>query len=256
MELRLAMTKETALAERVAIACRVLARLELTKAATGHVSARVPGRDTMLIRARGPEEKGVRYTSHEEVIEVDFDGKVVGEGTDGLLPPQEVFIHTEIYKSKPDVYSVIHMHPPTVLLFTICCKPLLPLYGAYDPSSARLAIQGMPTYPRSVLINTPHLGQQLVHTLGDSNICLMRGHGVTTTGHNIEEAAVTIIRLNELATINYQCQMLGDPQPIDKEDQKAILEMKSNKRPISHGEPPHGNDAAIWRYYCELTDSY
>ena len=98
MELRLAMTKETALAERVAIACRVLARLELTKAATGHVSARVPGRDTMLIRARGPEEKGVRYTSHEEVIEVDFDGKVIGESADGLLPPQEVFIHTEIYK--------------------------------------------------------------------------------------------------------------------------------------------------------------
>jgi ribulose-5-phosphate 4-epimerase/fuculose-1-phosphate aldolase len=84
----------------------------------------------------------------------------------------------------------------------------------------------------------------------------MRGHGVTTTGHNIEEAAVTIIRLNELATINYQCHMLGDPQPIDKEDQKAILAMKSHKKPISHGEPPHGNDAAIWRYYCELTDSY
>src|ERR1700684_3149560 len=66
------------LRERVAEACRVLARLDLTKAATGRVSARVPGTDRALVRARGPAELGVRYTTAREVIEVDLDGKVIG----------------------------------------------------------------------------------------------------------------------------------------------------------------------------------
>ena len=40
------------LRERVARACRVLGKLELTKSASGHISARAPGTETLLIRAR------------------------------------------------------------------------------------------------------------------------------------------------------------------------------------------------------------
>ena len=50
------MTELTELSERVAQACRVLGRLDLTEAATGHVSARIPGTDRIVIRARGPDE--------------------------------------------------------------------------------------------------------------------------------------------------------------------------------------------------------
>ncbi len=46
------------LKERVAESCRVLGSLDLTKAATGHVSTRVPGTDRVLIRARGPDADG------------------------------------------------------------------------------------------------------------------------------------------------------------------------------------------------------
>ncbi|NDB68315.1 MAG: class II aldolase/adducin family protein [Methylocystaceae bacterium] len=249
------MSDHSALAERVALACRVLARLDLTRAATGHVSARIPGQDRMLVRARGSEEKGVRYTSDQEVIEVDFNGHVIGPTAHGLAAPQEIFIHSEIYKARPDVYSVIHMHPPTVVLFTICCKPLLPLYGAYDPAGARMAIEGFPTFNRSILINNPDLGTQLAQTLGQSNVCLMKGHGVTSTGSSVEDAAITMIRLNDLASMNYQCQLLGDPQPIDQADQDVIMASKSAPRSASHGHPPVGADAALWRYYCEVTQS-
>ena len=115
------MTSEIeSISERVAQACRVLGTLDLTRAATGHVSARIPGTERILIRARGPEEIGVRYTSAEEVVEVDMDGRVIDAGKSGLAAPQEVFIHTEIYRERPEVHSVIHMHPPTVMLFTIC----------------------------------------------------------------------------------------------------------------------------------------
>ena len=49
------------LRELVAQSCRVLGKLNLTKEPSGHVSARVPGEDRVLIKARGPEESGLRF---------------------------------------------------------------------------------------------------------------------------------------------------------------------------------------------------
>jgi ribulose-5-phosphate 4-epimerase/fuculose-1-phosphate aldolase len=241
--------------ERVAQACRVLGALNLTKAATGHVSARVPGTDRVFIRARGPEELGVRYTTPAEVIEVDLDGKAIGNAP-GLLAPSEVFIHTSLYRARPEVNAVVHVHPPKVVLFTICKKPLLPLYGAYDPASAKLALDGIPTYPRAITITTPALGADLVRVMGSKPVCLMRGHGITTANRSVEEAALDAIYLNELAVMNYEAHLLGDPEPISEEDQ-AVYRTRTDAgryKPGTDGRP--GERArAVWRYYTTLTES-
>jgi ribulose-5-phosphate 4-epimerase/fuculose-1-phosphate aldolase len=240
---------------RVARACRVLGRLDLTKAATGHVSARVPGADRFVIRARGPAEIGVRYTEAEQIIEIDGDGRSLIDHSSGLAVPLEVYIHTEIYRSRSDVQAVVHMHPPIVVLFTICNEPLLPLYGAYDAPGAKLAIEGVPRYERSILIDGPDLGRDLAATLGQSSACLMHGHGITTVGPNVEEAALTAIHLNELALINFQARQLGTPRAISVEDQAAALKLAGSPSPDGQGEPAGGRSAALWRYYCSLTES-
>jgi ribulose-5-phosphate 4-epimerase/fuculose-1-phosphate aldolase len=240
------------LRERVAEACRVLARLDLTKAATGHVSARVPGAERALVRARGPGELGVRYTTAQQIIEVDFDGKAIGAPQEGLESPIEVFIHTAVYRARPDVNAVVHVHPTAVVLFTICNKPLLPLYGAYDPASLALALEGIPTYERSILISTPQLGADLVRAMGGASTCMMRGHGITTVGASVEEAALAAIHLNDLATVNYQARLLGDPVPISKEDQDAFRGMARARERAGADRPPP-RTAALWRYYCALT---
>ena len=51
------------LRELVAQSCRILGKLNLTKEPSGHVSARVPGENAVLIKARGPEESGLRFVS-------------------------------------------------------------------------------------------------------------------------------------------------------------------------------------------------
>lgn len=239
-----------ALRTRVAQACRVLARLDLTNGAQGHVSARVPGTDRVLIRARGPNELGVRYTTTSQIIEVDLDGKLVKADEDGLAVPIEVFIHTAVYRARPAVESVIHIHPATVVLLTICDKPLLPLYGAYDPPSLQLALDGIPTFDRSVLISTPELGSALVSTMGEAPVCLMRGHGITTAGGTIEEAALAAIRLNDLAKMNHQAYLLGNPRPISAEDQEAFRNLE---RGADTAGPARAR--ALWRYYLALTET-
>ena len=234
--------------ELVAKSCRVIGGLELTKAATGHVSQRSEDGQHVLIRARGPDEVGVRYTTAEEVIKVDMNGRKV-DGPDGLAVPQEVFIHTWVYKTRPEVKSVIHIHPPTVVLFTICEKPLMPLYGAYDPSSLYLWLEGIPTYGRSVTISNDELGKDFTDAMGEKNVCLMRGHGITTAGASVEEATVTAIKLNELAEMNYHANLLGDPKPIPDEDlahYRQSLEKRGGYSKSAHGP-------SSWRYYERLS---
>lgn len=233
--------------ELVAKSCRLVGGLGLTKAATGHVSQLSADGKRILIRARGPNELGVRYTTAEQVIAVDFDGKKI-DGPDGLEAPQEVFIHTWLYKTRPELKCVVHIHPVSVVLFTIVDKPLEPIYGAYDPGSVDLVLDGIPTYGRSITISNDTLGKEFSAAMGTKRVCLMRGHGITTAGASVEEATVTAIRLNELAEVSYQAHLLGTPRRIPEQDIAVFEESRRRRKP---GPQPHVE--AIWRYYAEIS---
>jgi ribulose-5-phosphate 4-epimerase/fuculose-1-phosphate aldolase len=229
--------------ERVAKACRILGKLDLTKAATGHVSQRAAdGR--ILIRARGPDELGVRYTTANEVIAVDLDGKKL-DGPDGLVAPQEVFIHTALYRARPEVNAVIHVHPPKVVIFTITNTKLRPIFGAYDPSALSLVLDGIPVYGRSITITDNQLGGEFASAMGEKRVCLMRGHGITTAGATVEEATVTAIKINELAEMHYHAYVLGEPEEISAEDIAHFKAKVFKKGPSAHL-------GATWRYYATL----
>ena len=239
------MSDLTKLRELVAQSCRILGKLNLTKEPSGHVSARVPGESQVLIKARGPEESGLRFVGARDIITVDFNGKKLA-GDDGLDVPQEVFIHTWLYKTRPDVQCVVHVHPLTVVLFTICNKPIEPLYGAYDPSGLRLVVEGLATYPRSITVSNEKLGEEFAKAMGNKQACLMRGHGITSAGPDVQDATLTAIKLNDAAVINYQANLLGTPQPIVQED----IDFLVGKSRGGSSKSVHAN--SNWRYYCKL----
>jgi len=232
--------------ERVARACRVMGKLEVTKSTYGHISLRLQaagpqGRDLVLIRARGPGESGIRYTGPDDIILVDLDGRKVA-GRDDLHVPKEVFIHTELMRARPEVHSVLHAHPATVMLFTICDKPLLPLFGAYDPQALRLVRKELSYYDRSILISDADKGRTLAEVIRASKACMMRGHGITTCGPTVEETTLTAIRLNETAELNYKAYLLGNPRPISDED---LATFEGGKE---------AEWASYWRYYCRRVE--
>ncbi len=247
-----ALTDVEQLRERVAKACRILGKLELTIPIAGHISTRVPGTDTMLIRARGPTQPGVRFTTADDVITVDLDGNKL-DGAAEQDVPNEVFIHTWLYRTRPEINAVLHAHPATVVLFTICNKPLLPLYGCYEPSGLRLLNEGIPTYPRSILISNNELGQELA-AMVKGRACLMHGHGITTCGLSVEETVLTAISLNTLAEMNYRANLLGNPQPIPADEIAAVCDMTDLVRRRVGGDVPgvEVRNTPMWRYYCQL----
>jgi ribulose-5-phosphate 4-epimerase/fuculose-1-phosphate aldolase len=245
------------LRRRIAEACRVLGHLEITASTYGHASARLPGTNRIFIRARGPAESGVRYTTPEDVIEVDLDGRRIGGSADGYSAPVEVHIHTELYKSRPEVNAVIHAHPSAVVLLTVCRKPLLPIYGSYDPLSLALALDGVPTFEKSILIRRPELGRDLAAFMGQAKACMMRGHGITTAANSVEEAALVAIQLNTIATMNYQAGLLGEPHALPPEEQDEFRELLAEAGAGSASPTPgtpSSQAKTLWRYYARVTE--
>lgn len=229
---------------KVALSCRILAMQGLVRETTGHVSARIPGSNEMFIRGRGDGESGLLFTQPEEVVRVDFDGASIGDDVP-VGKPQELPIHGEIYKARPEAQCVVHAHPPGALLCGVTGVELRPIFLAYDPSAASLAFDGVPVFPRSMTLTRPEEVWPMLEVMGEKNYCLMRGHGITVYGGSIEEATVRAIKLETLARINWQAARQGRAPDVAAED----LGLHS-----SRGRPANRRDGVgpVWNYYVQL----
>jgi ribulose-5-phosphate 4-epimerase/fuculose-1-phosphate aldolase len=223
---------------KVAVSCRILAMESLVDDILGHVSARISTADEMWIRCRSPEEDGVRYTTVDAIRRVDFDGKGPHKG-EQYQAPNELPIHGEIYKRRPEVGCVIHAHPKEALICGISEIELRPIFGAFNIPAMRMALEGIPVFPRSYLVNRPELAAPLIEIMGEKPICLMKGHGITVTGKSVEEATVRALNFNALTRAILQVAQTGRRAPeIPAEDIEKLPDLGSTF-----------TDTWVWRYY-------
>jgi ribulose-5-phosphate 4-epimerase/fuculose-1-phosphate aldolase len=200
-----------ALREQAALACRILAMEGLADGVLGHVSLRV-GPDRMLIRCRGTAERGLLKTTPEDIRLTTFAGAPL-EDFDGYAVPNELPLHGETLRARPEVHAVVHAHPRAVLLCGLADLPLRPVFGAYNIPALRLALDGIPVFPRSVLVRTPRLAGQMLAAMGPARVCVLRGHGITVTGDCLEQAVVRAVDLNALAEVTLATASLGVTPP-------------------------------------------
>ena len=220
---------------KLALACRILAHAGLVEDVLGHVSARV-GDDLLLVRCRGPRERGLAFTTTADIKLVPFSGEGPG---DGYSPPNELAIHVEMMRADPAVHAVVHAHPPTVVAADLAGVPLLPAVGAYNIPAARLAAGGIPVYPRAVLIRTPELGAEMVAAMDGRPVCVLRGHGVTTTGATIEQAVARALALDSLARLVTSVVAFGGTvRPLPEDDLASLPDLGAAF-----------NDELIWRHH-------
>lgn len=204
------------LKEKVARSCQILAMEGQFDGILGHVSARID-ENKMLIRCRGQKEKGLIYTTPDDIKVVDFDGN--GEFLEGHKPPNELPVHGEIYKMRKDVNCVVHSHPPEAVICSISNIPLKPIIGAFNIPAARMAKEGIPLFEHSYLITKPDQAQEMIKVMGDRDVVLLRGHGITVTGNSVEEATVQALTLNQLAKVTLEATKSGyKPVEISPED--------------------------------------
>lgn len=211
------------LRQEIADACRVLAARGLAEGYLGHISLRV-GAERLLVRCRGPEERGLAWTTAEDVHLVTLDGSPGAAGElDGWTPPNELPLHTGVLRSRPEVAAVVHAHPPDVVAADLAGLGIRPIIGAYDMPGTKLAAGGVPVYPRGVLIRDDRLAGEMVAAMGARPVVVLRGHGLTSAGGSVAEAVLQAISVDRIARLSLTIAAAGGRVQDLPEDDLAEL---------------------------------
>ncbi len=206
------MADENILRKQLIDVCRVLFRLRLVDY-MGHPSVRVPGTNRVLIKPRHSEQiRAQDQLQIDEIAVIDLDGQHLAGPHP---PPGERFIHTAIYRARPDVQAVVHTHQPMATVMSIGEVPILPVLHV----EGEIAERPVPVWPHAVLVTTQDLGDALAAALGDHRVVLLQGHGVASAAATLPEAALHAIHLEHLAEANWRVRAMGrEPRAIPTEE--------------------------------------
>jgi HCOMODA/2-hydroxy-3-carboxy-muconic semialdehyde decarboxylase len=196
---------DAALLEDVVVGSRILADFGVLDG-FGHVSARHPTNPSHFLMSRS---LAPALVTADDIMEFDLDGNPVdARGRTVFL---ERFIHSEIYKARPDVMSVVHTHSPGVIPFSVSKVPLRAMF--HNPSF--LAV-GVPVWDirkdfgeTSMLVANAALGKSLAETLSDKPVVLMRGHGDVAVGPSVKMAVFRAYYTDVNAKLQAQALALG-----------------------------------------------
>lgn len=234
---------------KVATACRILGMLGLVNESTGHVSARIPDTDEMLIRCRGGNEQGITFTGMHNVRRTDFDGE--GDGVGDLhASPNETPIHGEIYRAKPEAGAVVHAHPYYALLCGVTEMQYIPIFDGYDPGELAIVKKGVPVYPVAKTVTNKEEAAEMLKVMGERDVVLMRGHGISVYAATVERATTLAIQFDRLSRIMWDVALSG---------RKPVLLSPEQMDRGSAGGPPRaggwqslkGVENFAWNHYVK-----
>lgn len=192
----------------------------------GHVSMRHPADPNRFLMSRSVAPGLV---TAEDIMEYDLDGNPVdAKGRQSFL---ERFIHSEIYRARPDVKAVVHSHSPAVIPFGATQAQMRPMYHV-----AGFLGTGVPVFEirkaggmTNMLISNGQLGKALAETLGTHAVALMRGHGNVIVAPSVTLVVFRAVYTEINARLQAQAIAIGgpitflDPQEAELADKTNLL---------------------------------
>ncbi len=200
----------------LAAASRILAERGVVDG-FGHVSLRHPQAPERYLMARAIAPALV---TPDDIIEYDMDSNACNaNGRGGFL---ERYIHSEIYKTRPDIHSVVHSHSPSVIPFGLVGVKMQAMFH-----NAAFLAAGVPVFDISekfgatdMLVCDGAKGVALAEALGDKDIALMRAHGSVACGPTLQTAVFRAVYTEVSARVQHWTVALGGSGPIAALDEE------------------------------------
>jgi L-ribulose-5-phosphate 4-epimerase len=158
----------------------------------GNLSVRVPGTETMLIKAKGGSFADLQEGN---IVHIDFDGRVLGGASE---PSREFRSHALIYRMCPAAGAVFHSHSP----WSIACAARferIPLVSMH----MEMKLGGIP-----VMVSGGHADARMVDELAafltanpGVTAFIQRRHGIFSMSGDIGEAEMQAELVEECAKI-------------------------------------------------------
>jgi ribulose-5-phosphate 4-epimerase/fuculose-1-phosphate aldolase len=183
----------------------------------GHVSVRHPDRNDRFLLARS---MAPALVTEGDVLQFDLEGAAVEKG--GPAAYLERFIHSEIYRKRPDVSAVVHSHSPSVVPFGVVSgvklRPMFHMCGFLGGGTPVFEIRDFAGNGSDLLISNNRLGAALAESLGEGPAVLMRGHGSTVVGSTLRQVVFRAVYTEVGARLQTEAMRLGPVTYLTEEE--------------------------------------
>jgi L-fuculose-phosphate aldolase len=198
-------------------ACRILAVEGLADAAF-NISLRF-GDNRMMIN---PVTSPTLVTTDNICINELHETPVMGQ------------LHPSIYKARPDVGGIVHVHPFHSIAFSTLGRDYWPIHHYGSPFYGdQFAVHRSPGQ-----VKTKTRGEEIAACLGQGRVVLQQGHGVTAVGKDLQEALLLAIYLEEALRMDYIAHQWGEPEYLSaglaKKITGQILKQRSQDKAWNH----------------------
>lgn len=180
---------------------------------SGNISARYKG--GLLITASGSSNG---YLTPKNIVYSDFEGNSLEKGK---KPSSEKFLHIEIYKKRPDVNYIIHVHAPYLSSFASSGKDLMAPIMAENV----FYFGGIPL-AEYALPSTMELVDNTVKFFDEYDAVLMANHGFIVASKTIEDAYLKLELAESYAQVVLNTVILGGAKYLDEKQTNEILELR------------------------------
>ena len=161
--------------------CRLAYTQKLVTGTGGNMSVRIG--DEVYITATGCRLGDVRPETLSRVL---MDGTL----KEGRKPSKELILHLGIYKVRPDVKAVIHLHPVNSIIVSVIAPESGEPMPVYSPGY-RIKIPSCGIVPYFDP-GSPELANALAEASLKADVVLMKNHGITAMAHS-PKAALSLV---------------------------------------------------------------
>ncbi len=178
------------LRSEIVMACKVLTYFKIVEG-FGHVSARVPGVDRVIITPR----RALGLVTEGDLVELDMNGKQVA-GELGR-PPLEAIMHVAVYKRRPEVMGIARGHPRHVAAYACSGTPIKVAHGFGANLGPVIRCTREP-----FLVANMDLAEQVADALGtDAEAVMLHSNGMLSVGQSVPHACVQALFMEETAEL-------------------------------------------------------
>lgn len=182
----------------IVTACKVLTYFKIVEG-FGHVSARVPGADRIIITPR----RALGLVTEGDLVELDMNGKQVA-GELGR-PPLEAIMHVAVYQRRPDVMGIARGHPRHVAAYACAGAPIEVAHGFGANLGPVIRCTKEP-----FLVATMDLAGQVADALGaDAEAVMLHSNGMLAVGQSVPHACVQALFMEETAELQLAARAAG-----------------------------------------------